>query len=1000
MNLWLSAISECIKTTLNGITNSAISCFIAPTCVEPRSEIVDNPLKSGNTVCCAVISEPGNDRHAVAQGTPNVQVLQENNVSDHCCQYCGTDPHPRSSCPARHERCEFCKKPGHIRSVCRKLLRLSSPQFLSYSTIGNDQSRKPRSLEKALVPIRVNGVELTALIDTGASSSFIDQNVSRHIKLPTHACNQSITLASSNSSVNANEIATISVLELQDFQYHNAHISVLPGLCADMIIGHDILSKHHSLVVDFGGEGQDLVISTINSPDSNLESTYTCSVAAANIPPPSLFSNLSDDCHPIACKSRQYSEEDKSFIRTEVEKLLAEGIIEPSNSPWRAQVLVTKDEHHKKRMVIDYSRTINKYTYLDAYPLPRMDTMAFEVSRCRYFSAFDLKSAYHQILIPEEERPFTAFEADGGLYQSTRVPFGVTNGPSSFQRTFSALVRKHCLNGVWVYLDNVTIGGLTKEEHDENVRQFLAVVQMYGLTLNHDKTISCVQEIQMLGYCISYQKVRPDPERMKPLLNLPVPHDAKSLKRAMGLFSYYSQWVNRFSDKIRLFAQASFPISAEAVSAFETLKSDIAKSSLSCPNDHDILVVETDASDIALSATLNQNGRPIAFFARTLQPHERKHPSIEKEAAAVIEACRKWKHYLSCRRFRLLTDQQAVSFIFNPSGHGKTKNDKIERWRVEISCYDFDIQFRPGVQNVSADCLSRAICSAATQTQQNSLYKLHHGLTHPGVGRMYQFIRSRNLPYSMEDVKKMTANCRTCAIIKPQFYRPEVSHVIKSTRAFERLSIDFKGTPASSSGYNSILTIVDEYSRFPFAFPCKDLGSTTVIRHLQELFDMHGTPGYIHSDNGPAFRSQEFRDFLTSRGIGYSNSAVYNPKGNGQVERYNGIIWKGVQLALHSQGLDTRYWDKVLREVLHSVRSLVCTATNCTPHERFFNFERKTLTGHALPAWIQDNAKALVKKHVRSSKYDPCVEECEIITANPNYAEIRTASGKEQTVTL
>lgn len=108
----------------------------------------------------------------------------------------------------------------------------------------------------------------------------------------------------------------------------------------------------------------------------------------------------------------------------------------------------------------------------------------------------------------------------------------------------------------------------------------------------------------------------------------------------------------------------------------------------------------------------------------------------------------------------------------------------------------------------------------------------------------------------------------------------------------------------------------------------------------------------------------------------------------------------GVKLALHSQGLDNKYWDKVLRQALHSIRSLVCTATNCTPHERFFNFERKALTGHSLPSWIQDNAKALVRKHVRASKYDPWVEECEIITANPSYAEIRTASGKEQTVSL
>jgi hypothetical protein len=133
-----------------------------------------------------------------------------------------------------------------------------------------------------------------------------------------------------------------------------------------------------------------------------------------------------------------------------------------------------------------------------------------------------------------------------------------------------------------------------------------------------------------------------------------------------------------------------------------------------------MIIIESDASDVALSASLNQNGRPVAFFSRTLQQHEQRHPAIEKEAAAIIEACRKWKHYLSGRRFQLITDQQSVSFIYNTLKHGKTKNDKILRWRIELSCLDFDIKYRPGPENLTADCLSRAHCSAIP----NSLRKL------------------------------------------------------------------------------------------------------------------------------------------------------------------------------------------------------------------------------------------------------------------------------------
>jgi hypothetical protein len=111
------------------------------------------------------------------------------------------------------------------------------------------------------------------------------------------------------------------------------------------------------------------------------------------------------------------------------------GIIEESRSPWRAQVLITGGMNQIKRMVIDYSRTINRFTLLDAYSLLKISTMARNIGQYSIHSALDLKSAYHQIPLQEKEKPFTAFEANGRLYQFCRVPFGVTNGVACFQRT-------------------------------------------------------------------------------------------------------------------------------------------------------------------------------------------------------------------------------------------------------------------------------------------------------------------------------------------------------------------------------------------------------------------------------------------------------------------------------------------------------------------------------------------------------------------------------------
>ena len=113
---------------------------------------------------------------------------------------------------------------------------------------------------------------------------------------------------------------------------------------------------------------------------------------------------------------------------------MKEGIIEPSLSPWRAQVVVTKDGNHKKRLAIDDSQTINRFTLLDAFPLPRISDMVNKIAQYRVFSTIDLRSAYHQVPLKDEDKPYTTFEARGNLYQFTRLPFGVTNGVACFQR--------------------------------------------------------------------------------------------------------------------------------------------------------------------------------------------------------------------------------------------------------------------------------------------------------------------------------------------------------------------------------------------------------------------------------------------------------------------------------------------------------------------------------------------------------------------------------------
>jgi len=92
-----------------------------------------------------------------------------------------------------------------------------------------------------------------------------------------------------------------------------------------------------------------------------------------SVPFPKPFSHLSENCRPVADKPRKYSQAHLHLIRDEAQRLLSDDLIEPSNSPRGALVLVVTQQSGKRRMVIDYSRTINRFTQLDAYPLPRID---------------------------------------------------------------------------------------------------------------------------------------------------------------------------------------------------------------------------------------------------------------------------------------------------------------------------------------------------------------------------------------------------------------------------------------------------------------------------------------------------------------------------------------------------------------------------------------------------------------------------------------------------
>ncbi|KRX13315.1 Retrovirus-related Pol polyprotein from transposon 17.6, partial [Trichinella nelsoni] len=550
--------------------------------------------------------------------------------------------------------------------------------------------------------------------------------------------------------------------------------------------------------------------------------------------------------------------------------------------------LLTND-NHKKRMVNDYSQTINLFTLLHAYPLGKINDMVQAISKYHFFSTVDLKSAYYQIPISARDRPYTAFEAGGRLYQFKRISFGVTNGVTCFQRVMDNILPVEKLKDTFVYVDNVMICGMNQEEHDENLNRFREVAEKYNLRLNNDKY-----------HC-----------------NSSTSGNTASFRRVLGMFPAYSQWIPRFSEKIHALARCTkYPLPQPAVDAFKALTKDIVNSVVTAIDDELPFTVETDASDHAIATTLSQLGKPVSFFSRMLSNSEQRHSSVEKEAYGIVEAIRKWRHYLLGHHFHLITDQRSVALVFNNKQAGKLKSDKITPYPESV------------------------VASRTTVVENVTLQTIHNNMCHPGVTRMAHYARSKNLPYTMEEIQRMTNSCRVCAELKPRFFKGDSGKLIKATAPFERRRV--------------------------FPIPV----CISLPRHLYPNSQQMLNPALL-----PVC-------VLTSR------TTAHNPQGNGQAE----------STKIHN--LRTGQWEEVIGLALHSIRTLLSTATNATPHERLFGYPRRTPTGTSLPPWLTTPGIVLMRRLNRTNKHDPLVEEVELLEANPKYAHVRLTDGRRTTVSL
>lgn len=358
---------------------------------------------------------------------------------------------------------------------------------------------------------------------------------------------------------------------------------------------------------------------------------------------------------PLYCNPRRLSYREKEEVSKVIDDLLEKQIIRPSSSPYASPIVLVKKKNGELRMCIDY-RALNKVTIRDNFPLPLIEDCLEYLDSKSCFSILDLKNCFHQVLMDPDSIPFTSFVTPFGQFEYDRMPFGLKNGPSVFQRFISTILNDMIrASEIVVYMDDILIATATANDHLTVLKKLLNRLAEHNLEISPSKCHFMQSSIDYLGYSADCSGISPNDSHVETLRSYPIPTNKRELQSCIGLFSYFRRFVQNFSRIAGplynlLKTNNQFDFDSDCLQAFIKLRDALCTAPvLSIYNSSRETELHTDASSHGFGAVLLQKNaddnkwHPVSYYSRRTSQVEMNYHSFELETLAIIYALRRFR---------------------------------------------------------------------------------------------------------------------------------------------------------------------------------------------------------------------------------------------------------------------------------------------------------------------------------------------------------------------